>query len=123
MTMNMWNWFVSLAFGDRVMVVALYILGVVVVILWARFITKRLDGGLLYRVIGVIASSSNWQYLLSKVCNSLRGAVFYYPSKNTGDNQKPYVQLFHRIRNVASKCMSINKEKNQNFFRMYNNSL
>jgi len=134
----MWNAFINLDFNGKVVAIALYILGVLLVILWARFITKRFNGGILYRLIASspkqementkdtssrcyksdemqkpLEKTIIWQQLLSKICNTLRKGIFYCSPKNEGNNQEQPVSHTHTNKILTRKGRSINKEQNQ----------
>jgi hypothetical protein len=121
------NGFNILTFSDKVVLVVLYVLMVLLVILWARFITKRVEGGILWRVIAScwkqktentedesstphkskeirkhLKSNIIWQQSLDKTCNSIRKGTFGYVPKNERNSQKPYIPLPH-INKILAK--------------------
>jgi hypothetical protein len=61
--MGMWNEFNALDSGDKAIAVALCISGVLLMILWARFVTKRVRGALLIRLFHRVAVSSPSQIM------------------------------------------------------------
>jgi hypothetical protein len=120
--MIMWDAFMNLGIRDRLIMIALYIIGVLLLILWARFITKRLPGGVLIKLFNrVIATSPKqemenlknksatthkseeiqkrlkktivWEQLLSNFCNSVRNGIFCYIPKDERNNQKPHISI------------------------------
>ena len=124
--MTMWNTFVNLDVNGKVFVIALYIVGVLLVILWGRFISRRLGNGLIYRLIASSAKQKIekaesttsryyeyeslekpkkeaivWQYLLGKVAHIFKKVVLYYSSDNERNNQEQDKSPIHTKKNRA----------------------
>jgi hypothetical protein len=120
----MWSTFMNLDIGGKVIMIVLYVIGVCLVILWARFITKRGRGGVLirlfYRVFATFSeqemenpenSSSTphigkkiqkyikqaivWQQGLGNLCNAIRNSGLRRIPDNERNNQKPHISLVH----------------------------
>jgi hypothetical protein len=119
--MTMLKAFLDLSLNMKVAVIVLHLVGIAIVILWVRFVTKRWrTRGLLRGIFSshkqVMESSKNatsryyknesvqgpanggiiWSYLLSKVSNTIKIkiAVFYRYFKKKRNNPKQYVYPF-----------------------------
>ena len=111
----MLSWFMGLAIHHKVMIIGFYLLGIILVILWARFITKRLEPKTLpadklshsaekcEKSPSRPCEDDNHQkpkkrfrifHLLGSCIHSIKSNCIRYSTDNEGDNHK---QPAHRV--------------------------
>lgn len=131
--MMMFNEFAGLAFNGKIMVVALHFVGIIFVILWARFVVKRLGVGLVYRFIAFpkqgdeksknSASRHNKDYgmdnplkqvvvgqdLLGESGDTVKSLCLYHSSDKGRDNDKQHrfpVHIKGIVERLRTQCQS-----------------
>jgi hypothetical protein len=120
----MLSWFTSLAIYDKVMIIGFYLLGIILVTLWARFIArrypaKRLPFDTLFSHNQGIENKENttsscckddkhqkakkrcviWS-LLGKCLNNVKENYIRYSTNNKGDNQNHPSRWCHASRTI-----------------------
>jgi hypothetical protein len=134
----MWGSFINLDIGGKVIAIVLYVVGGLSLILWAKFVTKRVRGGVLVRLFRrvlvsppkqIIKDSEDsssaphvgqeiykyreeaivWQQFLSN-CRKVGGEeAFCHISQNKGNNEKPHIPIAHIKKILSWLCQSIKR--------------